>query len=386
MKIAIIDPLGGHGGLHYYVDGLATGLQKAGVETTVFTTGETAPSGREPYRVIIAFQGLFGNEPRVLRGLRFLRGMTKAVFSARKEGCQIAHFHSFHGNMLELFGVALARASGMQVVLTLHDIESLVRPGAAVGRRLMLQLSAAIIVHNAFSRDQLALVVRSYNTRNAVFVIPSGHYVAQFSDVPDRCKARAKLGLPHDKTIFLFFGNPRLEKGLDLLLRAMNVFSNESRVTLLVAGKMKPEQQVLYHKIIDEEGISSRLRIDAGHVSDEDIKSYYAAADLVVVPYRRVYDSAVTVMAMSFGRAVLVSNLPPLVEVTANGAYGLLFASEDTDDLSRALRQAFDGREALDQIGARAKDRVVTERSWDRIGAQTAMVYKRISEPHSEQD
>jgi len=33
---------------------------------------------------------------------------------------------------------------------------------------------------------------------------------------------------------------------------------------------------------------------------------YYAAADIVVLPYREVYQSGVVLMAMSYGRPVLV--------------------------------------------------------------------------------
>jgi glycosyltransferase involved in cell wall biosynthesis len=310
--------------------------------------------------------------------MRFLRGLFAAIKLARRAGCRIVHINCFHCSITEQLMALFTRAAGMRLVITLHDIESFGNVGSTRGRWLLLKMAAAVIVLNGFSRDRLAAVM-GHGGGPPVFVIPSGHYNGSFPPFGGRLRARANLSLPTDKTVFLFFGNSRMEKGLDLLLRAMGPLRDDNRVLLLVAGKMKPDQEKFYRGIIDAEKIGARVQMAVGHVSDEDVPSYYGAADLVVVPYRRIYDSAVTLMAMSLGRAVLASNLPPLVEVTANGAFGLLFPSEDVEYLTRMLRWATDHREVLDELGSKAKDYIVQERSWTRIGEQTAQVYRQIA-------
>jgi len=111
-----------------------------------------------------------------------------------------------------------------------------------------------------------------------------------------------------------------------------------------------------------------RIRVDAKHVSDEETLAYYRAADLVVVPYRSIYESGVTIMAMSLGRAVLVSNLPPLVDSIARGKAGLIFASNDADSLATALRDALKRRDELDEIGSFGQIYVRHARDWMEIG------------------
>jgi len=378
MKVAIIDPLGGHGGHHYYVDGIATGLQKAGMEITVYTVGETAIRGNEPYRIEVVFRGLYGSDPALLRGLRYVRGLFRSVFLAWHQKCRIVHLHFFLGDLREYLAVLVARAAGMRVVATVHDVENFGRPRMTVGLQRVARHCSALIVHNSFSRDRLMQASRTRDIHTLVTVIPHGHYFHNYPDMPDRWTARARLGLPADKTIFLFFGNPREEKGLDLLLRAMGHLRDSKTAMLLVAGKMKAELAAQCRTIIEEEGIGAITRLDVGHVSDRDLPFYFSAADLVVAPYRRIYESGVALMAMSFGRAVLASNLPPLTELTDNGTLGLLFTSNNTADLARALQEAIDKRPILDALGERAKARVLAERGWDAIGRQTAALYNRV--------
>jgi len=379
VKVAIIDPLGAHGGNHYFTDGMARGLQHAGVDTTVFTLFETGKTGQEPYRVILAFRGLYGRSSPLWRGLRFTLGLIRTVITARLAGIRVAHIHCFHGDIVEQLSAILIRAVGMKLVITLHDIESFGDKGAIGGQARVLRLTAAVVVLNTFCLEQYERITD--NTRPPAFVIPQGHYVDNFSAVLTRAAAREHLGLPQNKIIFLFFGNSRLEKGLDLLLRAMRTFRDEENVMLLVAGKMKPEQEAFYREIIAVEGVDDRVRMDVGHVSDEIAPAYYMAADVVVVPYRKIYNSGVTLMAMSFGRAVLASDLRPLADVLGNGEYGLLFASGSAPDLSESLRQAADAHDRLDSLGAKAKVHVLAVHDWNVIGEQLVKVYHRAGTP-----
>jgi D-inositol-3-phosphate glycosyltransferase len=373
--IAIIDPLGKYGGLHYYIDGLARGLRKTGRRVLVYVPTFTGVTGCEPYEAFASFGKLYGTDPVLLRGWRYLCGLIASTSSAKYRGANAVNHHLFNYGLKEVAAVWLARILGMKVILTLHDVESFGRPGLRLMRSLILAGASGFIMHNRFSMVQFERSAEAMG--KPLVIVPHGHYADHFPQ-PERTEARAFLNLPMDPMIFLFFGNCRFEKGLDLLVEACAGMKDRPGWLLLVAGKMKPDQLKYFRSLIDRYGLGDFTRVDAKHVSDEEALAYYGAADLIVVPYRHIYESGVTIMAMSLSRAVLVSNLEPLVESIAGGEAGLVFKSEDAKALRARLMQAMDERSSLDSIGARAHAHVIATRDWTKIGERTAKFVDKI--------
>ena len=374
--IAIIDPLGKHGGHHYYIDGLARGLSKTGRRVLVYVPTFTGVTGCEPYEAFASFGQLYGSDPVLLRGWRYLCGLIASTVSAKWRGANAVSHHMFHYGLREVAAVWLARILGMKIVLTLHDVESFGQPGSRLLRSLVLAGATGFILHNRFSMVEFERSAAEARDKPRA-IIPLGHYADRFPQ-PQRTEARAALGLPKEPMIFLFFGNSRHEKGLDLLFEACAEMKDRPGWMLLVAGKMKPDQLSHYRSLIDRHGLGNFTRVDAKHVSDEEALAYYGAADLVVVPYRRIYESGVTIMAMSLSRAVLVSNLEPLVELVAGGEAGLVFESDDAKALLARLMQAMEERSSLDSIGARARGHVIATRDWGKIGEKTAQFVDEV--------
>ena len=63
----------------------------------------------------------------------------------------------------------------------------------------------------------------------------------------------------------------------------------------------------------------------------------FETADACVFPYKEIFGSAALMMAYSFGKPVIASNIPAFLEETDNGRTGLLFESEAPDSLSKQL-------------------------------------------------
>jgi glycosyltransferase involved in cell wall biosynthesis len=116
------------------------------------------------------------------------------------------------------------------------------------------------------------------------------------------------------------------------------------------------------------------------YISDQEVPYFYAAADIVVLPYKRIYQSGVLLMAMSFGRPVVVSNIPGMLEVVTDGHTGLVFESENDQDLARRLIDAGNDSELLRRVAQRGYELMLARYSWTKIGRETATCYKRILE------
>jgi len=374
--VAIIDPLGKHGGFHYYVAALAGALAARGVRVLVYVTQMTGVSGEEGYEAEVSFGQLYGSESAPIRGWRFARGILKAVLSARFSGARVVSLHIFNFDARDAAATWLVRLLGMKTIQTIHDVERYGKKGHRLLRRLTLAGASGYILHSPFCLDAFRMVEGKID--KPVAIIPHGHYGESFAHVPTRAEARGLLRLAEEPCTFLFFGNSRPEKGLDLLIEACGRLHGRDDWRLLIAGKMKPEQQAYYATLVQANDPNGFIRMDARFVPDQEAAAYYCAADLVIVPYRVCYESGVAIMAMSLGVAVLVSDLPPLVETIAKGRAGLTFASDNVDSLATALESVLEHRHQLDPIGAIGQRHVESDRDWEKIGIATMEFMRQI--------
>jgi D-inositol-3-phosphate glycosyltransferase len=373
-RVAIIDPLGKHGGHHYYVDGTAEGITASGHEVTVYLTKFTGLNGSSSYRQVVAFGELYGSSPFVIRAARYVKGLVLAQVRARAWGAKIVYLHAFNHDLRELLAVWGCRFLGMPVAVTVHDVEAFGTGYAGLIRYLTMKGASILIFQNNFSRIEYEK--RESTSEKRVVIIPHGNYCLAYPGPPSKEASRIKLQLESTDFILLFFGNPRKEKGLDILLIALAKLRDYKTIKLLIAGKMGSSQLVEVRTQIRSLDLDERVRIDARHIDDNEAQYYYRASDVVVIPYRKIYESGVTIMAMSLGCPVIVADHEPLVEKVEEGVTGFIFENESPESLAASLRMAYEKRTILSHMGEEGLRRVRAQRDWMKIGALHAQVIK----------
>jgi len=143
-----------------------------------------------------------------------------------------------------------------------------------------------------------------------------------FGEIMDRNEAKKHLGLDENQHYMLFFGLVRAYKGLDLLLDA---FADErlhnNHVKLLIAGEFYDDPKP-YLEQIEKHGLSDLVIIKNQYISDDEVKYYFNAADIVVQPYKSATQSGVTQVAYHFEKPIFVTNVGGLGEIIPNGKVG----------------------------------------------------------------
>ena len=373
LSAAIIEPVGGHGGMNYYDFGLCRGLVAAGVTPTLYTCDATEVVPGLPFAVKAEYRGVFGRDPAWRRGLRYVRGSLRALIGARIAGNRLAHFHVFQVSVLELFNVALAKLLLMRVVITAHDVEAFRGEWSSL-KSWVYGLADCVIAHNLVSQRELVQVLGIPERK--IHVIPHGNYLGDIKPLPPAGSARAKLGLPPEAPVLLFFGQIKEVKGLDLLLDALAVVkSSVPEVLLLIAGKMWGQDFADYQAQIDHLGLGHNCITHIRYIADDEVAAYYAAADLVVLPYRKIYQSGVILMAMSYGKPVLASNLEGMAEVIDEGVSGFLFRTEDSADLAKQLLSVLADPAGMQRVAGNGLVLMRDAYAWERIGRLTAGCY-----------
>lgn len=377
LRAAVIEPVGGHGGMDYYDFGLCGGLAEAGVEVTLYTCDETSPSkASATYAVALPYRHIYGEAPAWLRGLRYVWGSVRALTNARLRRARIAHFHFFHVGPLELFNVIAARLLGLKVVITAHDVQSFVESLSVPWMvERVYRAADRVIAQSRVSEEELRTVL--HGSAGKVDVIPHGNYLHAIGEVPSREEARASLGLPVEGRVLLFFGQIKEVKGLDVLLRAMpRVIRAYPDAILLIAGKVWKDDFARYERMIEDLGIRGSCVSHIRYVPDAEVSRYYAAADAVVLPYRRIYQSGVLLMAMSHAKATVVSDLAGMTETVTDGVEGYSFPAGDAEALADKLVEALSDPEELRLVGERAHSRARKRHDWGEVGRATAACYQ----------
>ncbi len=147
-------------------------------------------------------------------------------------------------------------------------------------------------------------------------------------------KARQMLGLPSDATVFLFFGLIRHYKGLDTLLRAFAGMPHHAH--LLIAGEAY-ESLAPYENLIKTSPNAKNIHLHARYIPDEEVQTYFSAADVNVLPYKTATQSGVLSVAYHFDLPVLVTDVGGLREAVEPYQAGLVVRPAAEEDLKDAL-------------------------------------------------
>ena len=121
------------------------------------------------------------------------------------------------------------------------------------------------------------------------------------------------------------------------------------------------------------------MTTEYNHIPNEWVEAYYEAADLVVLPYKRIYQSGVLLLSMSYGRPVLTSDLPAFMEIIEHGENGFLFESENAEDLADKIMDLAENKGQLSIVRDRASKKIRSEFDWVHIGAKTKALYSTLT-------
>jgi glycosyltransferase involved in cell wall biosynthesis len=323
------------------------------------------------------YKGIWGNANRWKRAALYLQGTVLALWDAIRADTRICHLHFFQGAPEELLVLCLAKLSGRRVVLTVHDVESFAGHAPRGFIRRIYRLADRFVVHNQTSRSELISVLGI--DPGEITVIAHGNYLDTLGRVPSASEARQTLGIPEQAKVVLFFGQIKEVKGLDLLLQATReVAARVPDVVLLIAGRPWKNHFSSYEQQINELGIAALCRLHIRFIADEEIGTFYAATDVVVLPYRRIYQSGVVLLAMSYGKAVLVSDLPGMTEIIRDRETGYTFTSGSAASLTKALEDVLSDELQRLSVAERGLSFVASYHDWTRIGAQTAELYESL--------
>lgn len=399
QKIVIIDP-SLSGGICHYSFALCSALAAAGRRVSLVTKPGTyelkdIPRQFELVQILplsppgssLAQKGI-GRLKSKLRPDYWSRGLGERVGRyLQTADAQIVHQQWVTNLEHEpSFWESLRRRSRnrVPVVYTAHNVwphES--SPRSKAQYRVLYEQADQLVVHGEPLRQ--TMIQEAGIPERKIAVIPHGnyHYLAEAVPAVPRAEARARLGLPAEARVILFFGFVRTYKGLDVLLLAFERLLRQRTgvpYKLLVAGSVWGEawEKSVYGGLCRSLKISENVQVEESYIPLEDCGLYFGAADVACFPYRNASQSGAVQLAYSYKKPAVVTSVGSLADAVLDGRTGALVPPEDPDALADALRSLLSDPARCRQMGEDAYAWTRDARSWEAIAQQTLRVYEAL--------
>jgi glycosyltransferase involved in cell wall biosynthesis len=311
---------------------------------------------------------------QIVKGIEYLFDILKFLFLVWRQRPDIVHIQWLAVPLIDKFWMKLLKWRGVNLIYTAHNILPHEKKNNDYSLfKEIYQLADKIIVHSAC--DKRMLKDEFSINESKISVIPHGNFdiyiVDEHLKKPD---ARQQIGLADDLMIVLFFGLIRPYKGIDCLLDAWEqVASKNKNARLLIVGKELVEVKTVTDKIRQHEFRSSITFINK-YIPFFDVQKYFVASDLVVLPYRKTYNSGVLQLAYSFGVPVVSSRTGGISEALEDKS-GVLVEPSDIKGLADTVYNLLKDKEKLKLLGCNARTLANTKYSWDIVARETGKLY-----------
>ncbi|HUQ20823.1 MAG TPA: glycosyltransferase family 4 protein [Gemmatimonadaceae bacterium] len=267
---------------------------------------------------------------------------------------------------------------GWKIVYTAHDVDGLdgTTPKIlASSNRRLFRIADAVAAHS--DRD-CGHIVKFGVTPSHVRRIPQGTPgIFQPAQIKKH-DAQRSLGINPGTPTILFFGLLKAYKDFSTLLQAMvSVRARIPNVVLLVAGKPLTSYESYERKII-ELGLSDVVRWDRSYIPGSRVATYFAASDLVALPYRAASASAVLLNAYSHGLPAVATRVGAFPEMVEHRKTGLLVEPGAADELGEALVALLIDPQLAREMGKRAREYAASNHEWPLIGRLTSDIYNSL--------
>lgn len=266
----------------------------------------------------------------------------------------------------------LAKSNGHTRVVALADniLPHEKRPGDRFFTRYFLgAVDACLTMSRSVEED-----LRQFSATMPAACIPHPIY-DNYGEKVGREAALSHLGLDENTRYLLFFGFIRDYKGLDLLLEAMaDDRIRRMNVKLIVAGEYYGNQAV-YEKQIRNLGIENQLVLKTDYIPSEEIRHYFAAADLVVQPYKSATQSGISQMAYHFEKPMVVTAVGGLAEIVPHGRAGYVVPVEAKAIADAVVDFYQNKKEAVLMKGVREEKKRF---SWGRLREGLEVLYATV--------
>ena len=151
---------------------------------------------------------------------------------------------------------------------------------------------------------------------------------------------RYGIDLGNEK-VLLFFGYVRKYKGLPYLINALKLLKGKLDVKLLIVGEFYEDEKPT-HDMITELGLTDRITVISDYIPNEDVRYFFCASDVMVLPYIDATQSGIIQIAYFYDKPVIATDVGGLGEVVSDGRTGYVVKPRSAKAVAEAVLRYYD--------------------------------------------
>ena len=277
-----------------------------------------------------------------------------------------------HDTYLPYSTAAAMLSKKYPTLLTVHDVVAK-KIKFVDGYRFLTRLVTIPHEKYVLSKIQNVIVCSQFNkdiinniTSSKVYVIPNGVNLPNIQNIQSRSFTKSSI---------FYVGMLLKSKGVDILISAIPIIKKSiPDVCLYIAGAGKEETNL--KNLVKELNIEKNVKF-LGFITEEEKYTYYKSVDIFVLPSLFEPFGLVLLEAMSCGKPVVASKVGGIPYIVEDGKTGLLFESENVEDLAEKIITLLKDEELRDNMGKVGRERA-KEFTWEKVAESTVEVYNRI--------
>lgn len=269
---------------------------------------------------------------------------------------------------------------GVRIVTSRRNVSELFRPRDLRLVRLASRWADAVVGNSQAVLESIRRLER--HPERKLVCIPNGYDLPVPVSAEERMEARRRLDLPADAFVIAYPAHFRPEKRHDRLPPLLSAL-RESTPGAIVALAGDAELTASYRAVaararaaIADAGVASMVRW-LGVV--REVRSLYAAADVVLSVSEREGMSNVMMEAMAHGRPVVSTRTGGTEELIRDGANGYLVDGDDPKECAARLAGLAGDEDRRRRMGEAARVDLGAGFSVDQMVARYAALYRRLA-------
>jgi glycosyltransferase involved in cell wall biosynthesis len=302
--------------------------------------------------------------------------LTSIVKKSRQNKGKAVILHSQDMNFAAIPAVLVGKLFKIPVVIHQHGPYQKLLPSRNMRiieqaiNRITCSLSDIIIATDKFTSEYVRNIV---GDDKKIVIIPAAIDTSLFEG--------SSNNFPIDNNCFKigYIGRLSAEKNLETLLYAFKEFklieSSPSRLILVGDGELREKLKQLAIKI----GINEFVTFTGFQTN---IKPILSSLDVFVLPSKVEGTPISLIEAMAAGKAIIVSNIPPIREIVESKKEALIFNSNNYMQLKDQMYTLFKDSEFRNKIGRNAKNKS-KQYDAERVFLRILQCYTRLQKPQA---
>jgi len=350
-------------------------LHQKGQPVCVITPKSPNYVDNEPYPIYrYASVPILGRKPYRI-GLPEIDRQFKSVIDNVDFGLVHAHCPFSSGNL----ALTIAKKQKVPLVATFHskyrdDFEH------SVSSRFLVRQMTKRVIRFFEKADEVWIpqasveeTIREYGYRGKVEVVDNGNDFATNEPVdPIRKAVRTELGIADNEFMFLFVGQHIWEKNTRMIVEALaEIKQLPFKMFFVGTGYAAADLK----ELVDRLDLSSKVKFVGVITKREEIKGFYAAADLFLFP--SIYDNAPLVIREAGAMhtpSILIKNSSSAENIIDN--FNGFLIENSYESFAAKLRELIDVPDKIEIAGLNASQTIA--RSWESVAEEVLDRYKRL--------